>query len=202
MRKQQLDGLRLLAFLLVFFFHACWRQGFLYGQFGTDLFFALSGFLITRLLLLNSGGSVLQEIRTFYARRTLRIFPVYYVYLAILFLNHRLNHAVWYVFYVFNFGFFIHKWRDCWGHLWTLSVEEQFYLFYPVLLLSTPPRWRLLTILILLASFEYCNSTLWDSQFRWYLLTPTRTALMWGALAGYIDVKCSQKWQKGGAIFA
>ena len=207
MRKQQLDGLRFLAFMIVFLFHggqhhvASW---FDYGKFGTDLFFALSGFLITRLLLENSGGSVFQEIRTFYARRTLRIFPLYYAYLAILFLSNNLKHAAWYFFYVFNIGYFLHDdWKGCVFHLWTLSVEEQYYLFYPMILLSTPPKWRLLMILVLLTACEIFTWKMWTTQSGpWYMLTPTRTPLMWGSLAAIIDLKFPQKWLKGGAIFA
>jgi len=195
----------LLAFALVFWLHI--SQHHLvpipceYGRTGTDLFFALSGFLITRMLLINSGNSILQEIRTFYIRRTLRIFPLYYVYLAILFFCHMLSHAPWYFCYAFNIGWYIHDWRQgIWSHLWTLSVEEQYYLVYPIILLATPARWRFLTIVALLFGFTYCNWTMRHHLF--WLLTPTRTALIWGSLAAFLDVKFTLKWLKGGLIFA
>jgi peptidoglycan/LPS O-acetylase OafA/YrhL len=204
MRKEQLDGLRLIAFLMVFFYHVgAWHPSrrFDYGQFGTDLFFALSGFLITRMLLLNSGRSLIEEIKTFYIRRTLRIFPLYYSYLTVLLLLHKLTHPFWCYFYAFNIGFHLYHWKNALGHLWTLSVEEQYYLVYPILLLFTPAKWRLLLIIGLLLGFEYYNWKLWPIDGLWYLLTPTRTALMWGSLAGFVDVKFAERRIKGGLLF-
>ena len=105
-RKRQLDGLRFFAFLAVYFCHA-FRSlpspgRFDYGSYGVDLFFALSGFLITRMLLLNNVGSVLSELKTFYIRRTLRIFPVYYAYLTILVLLRHITEPLPYYLYVLN----------------------------------------------------------------------------------------------------
>jgi peptidoglycan/LPS O-acetylase OafA/YrhL len=79
--KPQLDGLRFLAFLAVFYFHA--RPGqYFWGPQGVQVFFTLSGFLITRILILGESGSLRADLERFYIRRTLRIFPLYYAVVA------------------------------------------------------------------------------------------------------------------------
>lgn len=80
----QLDGVRAIAALMVMGFHFCQFKNIagvaVFGQTGVDLFFVLSGFLITTILLVAEPRDW-HEIRTFYLRRTLRIFPLYYAYL-------------------------------------------------------------------------------------------------------------------------
>ena len=79
--KPQLDGLRFLAFLAVFFFHA--RPASTPGAAqGVQVFFTLSGFLITRILILGESGDLGADLKRFYIRRTLRIFPLYYAVVA------------------------------------------------------------------------------------------------------------------------
>ena len=101
-------------------------------------FFVLSGFLITTLLLkeFDSNGSI--SLKKFYARRTLRIFPAFYFFLLVLFVADRLGlvpridgsswiHALTYTMdYV---GLKDRPWNL--GHIWSLAVEEQFYLLWP-----------------------------------------------------------------------
>ena len=154
-----LDGLRGFAVLAVLVFHATywtsgWGRGDVFlsiahvGWIGVDLFFVLSGFLITGVLLDSRGGH--GYLRTFYSRRFLRIFPLYYGFLAVyVFLAAPLifgpagagalrSYASWYILYGSNFlaasgrvgnaAFGI-------GHLWSLAVEEQFYLLWPLIVL-------------------------------------------------------------------
>src|SRR5207244_13039880 len=112
-----------------------------YGIVGVDLFFVLSGFLITGLLLDSKGAP--GYFRNFYARRTLRIFPLYYAVLALLFLVLPLlvalpppledarTHQVWLWTYTANF--YIAAKASWWAltyvsHFWSLAIEEHFYL--------------------------------------------------------------------------
>lgn len=120
-----------------------------YGIWGVDLFFVLSGFLITGLLFDSKGSA--RYFRNFYVRRTLRIFPLYYGVLAALFLVLPLlptpyptglaessHHQAWLWLYASNFYLAIHRgWVLPYvGHFWSLAVEEQFYLVWPIVVLS------------------------------------------------------------------
>ena len=151
-----LDGLRAIAFLIVFFFHT---RNLPFGWMGVQLFFVLSGFLITDILLRMKEKLRRHEFFTkFYGRRFLRIFPLYYFYLALLaaliFLLPALdlkglrpeigvkffNQIGVAVFYAYDFfhasSFFVRSYF--FTHLWSLSVEEQFYLLWPLLIFLTP----------------------------------------------------------------
>jgi len=119
-----------------------------YGVLGVDLFFVLSGFLITGLLLDSKGGP--HFFRNFYARRTLRIFPLYYAVLALLFivlprvaaipppLEESRAHQAWLWTYTANF--FIAA-KGSWAlpyvsHFWSLAIEEHFYLLWPLVVFA------------------------------------------------------------------
>lgn len=158
----QLDGLRALAALAVVLHHTLWRdpldwrararEALALGETGVRLFFVLSGFLITGILLRarrDSGdrgrGHVL---RAFYARRFLRIFPLYYAAIvAVALLGDPLMRGTlsWHLAYLSNVC--IGRMGEYPGapvsHLWSLSVEEQFYLCWPLLVLFAPRRWLL-----------------------------------------------------------
>jgi peptidoglycan/LPS O-acetylase OafA/YrhL len=154
--NRALDGLRFFAFLLVFFFHALqwspwgnWpviRFGFL----GVPIFFVLSGFLIGGILLdlkakVRPGFGLGAKLKTFYIRRALRIFPVYYMFIGILVLLMVLSgssdpvareNLPWHLAYLTNFrSFFVGMDRIRQGHFWSLAVEEHFYLIAPLLVL-------------------------------------------------------------------
>jgi peptidoglycan/LPS O-acetylase OafA/YrhL len=152
-----LDGIRGIAFLLVFFLHT----DYLYiGWVGVQLFFVLSGFLITDILLrmkenLNAGD----YFKKFYGRRFLRIFPLYYFYLLIMFIvasvlihyeyrihymerfQDQLPYALAYIYNFFNASSVYQGESWLVGHLWSLSVEEQFYLIWPLLIFLTPKKY-------------------------------------------------------------
>lgn len=143
----QFDGLRGVAVLLVLIGHSGFLEalphaGILqYARFGVDLFFVLSGFLITGILADSKGSP--HYFRNFYARRVLRIWPLYYSILALTLIvapifAHPMRStaaSVWpaFVFYVQNIAF-VH--RDSYpfglGATWSLAVEEQFYLAWPL----------------------------------------------------------------------
>ncbi len=142
-----LDGVRAIAAIMVMLFHygsGSPHAAILHlGQTGVDLFFVLSGFLITFILLQAKRGDW-GEIKRFYIRRTLRIFPLYYGYLL---LSCLLAGAVsfWYWVYLQNIviaiGPALHVELGYGpGHFWSLAVEEQFYLFWPFVILFWPRR--------------------------------------------------------------
>lgn len=151
-----LDGLRAIAFLLVFALHTDYLQ---MGWVGVSLFFVLSGFLITGILLdMKQGFSSREYFLKFYGRRFLRIFPLYYFYLILIVLlttwlisiPYRPRYMqivldqIWYaVFYVYDFFFGTAAFQKSYflDHLWSLSVEEQFYIFWPLLILLVPERY-------------------------------------------------------------
>jgi len=137
-----LDGIRGIAILLVMLFHLH-LPGFSLGWAGVPLFFVLSGFLITGILLEEKSGKFSDYLRSFYLKRTLRIFPLFYAYLAfnflILLVTSRSTEGYgWYLLYLQNYhiGFGLHNGGSqpgIVGHTWSLAVEEQFYLIWPFL---------------------------------------------------------------------
>src|SRR5258708_14308594 len=162
-----LDGVRGLAILLVLLYHSVgqtaatnrleaavnWALG--YGFLGVDLFFVLSGFLITGILY--DSRAEPGYFRTFYMRRVLRIFPLYYGVLAVVFFGVSLipalrgseiaglrEHQAWAWLYGINVylsiqGGWVLSYID---HFWSLAVEEHFYFVWPlrVCLLGARPR--------------------------------------------------------------
>jgi len=138
-----LDGFRAFSILLVLFTHLAYnfKDSFLaqYGTYGVNIFFVISGFLITSLLIKERVVKKTVSLKSFYIRRFLRILPVAYLFLAVLFvLNHvfslNLSAASFLrpLFFVENFG--DHSSYSEAGHFWSLSVEEQFYLIFPFLI--------------------------------------------------------------------
>jgi len=164
-----LDGLRGVAFLMVFathYFQLPWGWG------GVDVFFVLSGFLITGILYDSRGQP--HRLRSFYVRRTLRIFPLYYGLMLLLLLSYpifrwqwNLHWLVWPA-YLGNFvrdlrafapGSPFQRMADAqllsrvfprvqlyFGHFWSLCVEEQFYLIWPWVVFWLPGRRKLLCV--------------------------------------------------------
>lgn len=142
-----LDGLRGLAILLVVIYHNFgFIDYFFFGWLGVDLFFVLSGFLITDILLKTRNDPY--YLKNFYGRRILRIFPLYYLILIIfliimpalnpsfLKLDYYVNHQFWLWFYLQNWLYIFHPSpTNFLDHLWSLAVEEQFYLIWPFVLL-------------------------------------------------------------------
>jgi peptidoglycan/LPS O-acetylase OafA/YrhL len=168
---RSLDGVRGLAFCLVFFQHFAggkhihlWPLELVrgVGWTGVDLFFVLSGFLITGILF--DTRSDTEYFRKFYVRRALRIFPLYYAVLLLIFFSTPLLHLHWhwyhlaYPLYASNFlnallpftnTFGFDPWLDL-GHFWSLAVEEQFYLVWPVIILLANSRRRIINVCCLL----------------------------------------------------
>lgn len=141
-----LDGLRAIAVLLVMFTHC--ETGFaINGNIGVDVFFVLSGFLITILLMDEFQGSGNVSLRGFYIRRTFRIFPALYLLLAAITLFTLLfrqtedllpgmREIAASALYINNIAWSWGWDKDIFlGHTWSLACEEQFYLIWPWILL-------------------------------------------------------------------
>ena len=171
----QLDGLRAFAVVAVLIQHYLpddhWTKFFPWGRVGVKLFFVLSGFLITEILLrareqAASGVRVRSLLGAFYARRFLRIVPIYFATVAALAVL-NIDQTRELLVYVFTYTLNFLVWsRDHWvGVLtpyWSLSVEEQFYLFWPWVVLFTPRRW-LYPVMIGM----FISALLWRSYSVW-----------------------------------
>jgi peptidoglycan/LPS O-acetylase OafA/YrhL len=165
-REPLLDGVRGLAILLVLGYHVGIFAG-LDGRtgldafihvaadqlwVGVDLFFVLSGFLITGILYGTKGSAY--YFRTFYGRRILRIFPLYYGFLAFAVLvfplwlppdasSQLVVSQGWYWLYLSNVQVALAGWQEPLhlGHFWSLAVEEQFYLVWPLAVWALDRKW-------------------------------------------------------------
>jgi peptidoglycan/LPS O-acetylase OafA/YrhL len=188
----ELDTYRTLAILLVMCLHwlpdKCWINRIQSaGNLGVYLFFVLSGFLITRILMRcrensQSGKSTRAfSLRQFYIRRFLRIFPLYYLVLAITAIAAvpGVRHAlIWHAAYLSNlfYSLRLHRGMGFDGpasHLWTLSVEEQFYLFWPLAILLLPRRTLIPFVVgaVLIGTVIHGTARIADST-AWSLTTP------------------------------
>src|SRR5262245_29731984 len=154
--RPSLDGLRAVAVLAVISWHYV-LPGVKGGFLGVDLFFVLSGFLITRLLVEEWELTRGIHLGRFYLRRVLRLFPaLFLLLLAMLPFVPRLW-TVYSLLYVTNWGILAGKLNSCAiMQLWSLSVEEQFYLLWPPLFLGLlalkTPRRVIGAIVLLLAA--------------------------------------------------
>jgi peptidoglycan/LPS O-acetylase OafA/YrhL len=151
---RQLDGLRALAVAGVivehYFPHTWMIHRIPTGFAGVRLFFVLSGFLITGILLRSrlhyEQGQCTRRLalRQFYVRRFLRIFPLYYASILVLYLLNvaqARDEIFWHLSYLSNILYGrLGNFSPATGHFWSLAVEEQFYLLWPALILLTPRR--------------------------------------------------------------
>ncbi len=198
-RDTALDGLRAVAIALVLVDHGfgvTFTESYLFaswtpGPAGVRLFFVLSGFLITGILLKARDHSdhTFRIWRAFYARRTLRIFPLAYAAILVAWIARvptARDSLGWYLGYSSNILVASQNhFAAGLGHLWSLAVEEQFYLFWPAVVLWVP-RHRLRAVMAGIA--------IGATVIRWmlvskagiiaaYVLTPARLdALAWGGV--------------------
>lgn len=209
--RPDIDGLRALAVLAVVFFHAG-VPGFNGGYVGVDIFFVISGYLITRLLAESAVSSAGLWLRTFYVRRGRRILPALLITSAVAALAATVLLLPW---DLLDFGKFLAAssaflsnlaaWNqgDYFNtarsvpilHFWSLAVEEQFYLAYPLVLLLLArylPRHRLLALIALAAiSFAACVWASYEKPRSNFFLAPTRA---WELLLGAIVAFAERQW--------
>jgi peptidoglycan/LPS O-acetylase OafA/YrhL len=146
-RYEDLDGLRAIAILSVMYAHFLYDSAI--GMLGVWLFFVLSGYLITGILLrcrdeIEKGRATpAGTFKTFYVRRALRILPIYYLCLIGTWVvgdAETRNQIWWHAAFSSNLLFMFHPLDWLTVHFWTLAIEEQFYLFWPAVILLTPRR--------------------------------------------------------------
>jgi peptidoglycan/LPS O-acetylase OafA/YrhL len=213
-RSPALDGVRGLAISLVLTHHSVIWSGIDNGVsidwrvrrfanslwLGVDLFFVLSGFLITAILYEAKGSD--RYFRSFYGRRALRILPLYYGFLVFFVLiarqwlpaesaNHLAETQGWYWLFLSNVQVALAGWQEPLhlGHLWSLSVEEQFYLLWPfaVWLLTRGALLRLAAICFAFALIVRVLKPFDLTPLGAYVLLPTRMdALAAGAFVALL----------------
>lgn len=207
----ELDGLRFLAFVLVFvhhhpFFKTVPSLIFLkaYGWLGVDLFFVLSSFLFSRLLVEEYKKNNKISFRKFYLRRIFRICPVYilFVILTVLFLcitnysfsNLEILRIVGLMTFTDNFMTAAHGSNSLstLSHLWTISYEEQFYLFVPIIILTLVRKTKkdkLLILFFVLIVFSILRSVIvffaYDSPALWVLPFTRFESILGGIIIGF-----------------
>jgi peptidoglycan/LPS O-acetylase OafA/YrhL len=160
---KKIDAIRAIAVLMVVMSHWVPKTSkFIpFGEIGVDIFFVISGFLITRILITEKAKAIQQDkglttvLKNFISRRALRIFPIYYLSLFIFWLlqdyegYHIREDMIYYVTYTSNILFFARNaWDGYLAPLWSLAVEEQFYLVWPLLIVLIPQKHTLKIILI------------------------------------------------------
>lgn len=193
-RISQFDGLRAFAFLGVFFHHALKMS---LGWMGVDLFFVLSGFLITRILLdFKANYTLGSSLATFYFRRLIRIVPAYYLVVTFVLLFTSGYQAGWYYGFASNIRDAFYGGDD--GPLrtmWSIAVEEQFYVVWPMIVLLLPRRFIPAAFITLIFAAPLCRLGVQDvAREAVYRLTTSRMDLLAaGALLAYVDVQ-SPAW--------
>lgn len=192
-RLPGLDGLRAISIVLVILFHLwlgpdlpkwSWLTPIVcHGRYGVTIFFAISGFLITWLLLCEEQKHRQISIKQFYFRRAFRILPAAFFYLGIIALLKIIAHAQVTYRDLLESAFFVRNifpgWSNYTEHFWSLSVEEQFYLFWPffiflirsnkwrigitIALICLAPCWRF--IFPILSEGRWINAARFDYQY-------------------------------------
>jgi peptidoglycan/LPS O-acetylase OafA/YrhL len=205
---KSLDGLRALAVILVILFHYYYGRFWGFGWIGVQLFLVLSGFLITSILLNAKTKSWNLYFGEFYWRRALRIFPLYFgfllaVFFAFLIVGFPSNfpEVAPYLFtYTYNFLPLLEGYKIdfVFTHFWSLSVEEQFYIFWPfIIFFLNSSQLKLLVLFLFVASpvirfglYEYLMQTgnyeLHDLGQIIYRFTPAQVDAF--ALGGAIPI--------------
>jgi peptidoglycan/LPS O-acetylase OafA/YrhL len=208
--RPALDGLRCCAVLAVLMLHS-WHGLLPGGWVGVDLFFVLSGFLITTILLTEHLTTGAISLYRFYARRVLRLLPAVAVLIpfcicAALFLQPSLLPGTLHE--ALASSAYVSNWLNpsdphgLLAHMWSLAVEEQFYLIWPVLLCAglrlVGPRWTLRIVLIGIAVLVTGRAASWTTLGpAVYFRTDTRAdALLVGvalSLAYALDMRPSRR---------
>jgi peptidoglycan/LPS O-acetylase OafA/YrhL len=212
-----LDGLRGLSILLVVFGHAFLEYfNIRIAGYGVMIFFVLSGFLITNILLDGSesartGRPLFEIIRNFYIRRALRIFPIYIAtvtFLAAIGFSEFRQMFAWLMLYLTNFYIWHHdQWIGAASHLWSLAVEEQFYLIWPFVILLTPRRLLIPVSLLIVAVSWVSIYFFYRPGVPFYMMLPTSAGayLAIGALESLLvdrwNLLRAEYWFRPMAVF-
>ena len=204
------DGLRALAVLAVIAFHLH-LPGASLGWTGVVLFFVLSGFLITRILMATKAAP--DYLSSFFRRRALRILPIYYLcflaIIAIAFVGHRsISDWSWYATYLQNWRLaetrFAPDFTAWFAHTWSLACEEQFYFVWPFIILAVRGKWLtgILTgfIAVGVVSRIVAVVALSNPYAAFAPLTSVVDMLAWGALSAVLLAKGNEHIRQWSAL--
>lgn len=197
---EKIDGLRFVAifFVLIEHFASIIGTHMSAGYYGVNLFFVISGFLITSILLKPNEKTFALNYKNFIGRRTLRIFPIYYLTILVLWLVHLdviREKLIWFLTYTFNYAWIIYNLPITpVSHFWSLGVEEQFYLFWPLVALSLKYKQKLLTIVILVIIVTGYGQQIFNifpsiSAYNDFGLLTNASSLGLGALAAVLSAQ-------------
>ena len=222
--RPEIDGLRAIAVISVILYHAqiviSGTQLFSGGYIGVDIFFVISGYLITSIILKELVKTGSFSFKNFYERRARRILP------ALMFVMLISLPFAWIYFYPidlinfsksilyslgFSSNFYFHYSGLEYGspegllkpflHTWSLSIEEQYYIFFPIILLATFKYFRKYLIHILIVGFVFSLALAdWTSRnypsVAFYFLTTRMWELIIGSIIAYFEIKKGKRNQK------
>lgn len=208
----QLDSIRAIAALMVVFshyFYTYFQINLHLGHKGVQIFFVLSGFLITYILLLQKGSSFSKGIiiRNFAIKRILRLFPIYFLLLFFLWFvaiafNARFwqtGNGIFYFTYTSNFLFFFKGFVDpVLNHTWSLAVEEQFYLLWPWIAIFVSRRLSI-ALVVLSMLFSLLFKSFSEVPNGIFLLSSHIDTMGTGILLAFVfyyDISIIKKWLK------
>jgi peptidoglycan/LPS O-acetylase OafA/YrhL len=201
--NKSLNTFRAFAFLSIYLFHSV---NFGFGYLGVNAFFVLSGYLITPILLKTKSTfpSFKDYLVNFYGRRFFRIFPPYYLYLLIITVliyimgwqnigdyKAFLAQLPWTITYMYNF-YHASTWyftNELVVHFWSLAVEEQFYIVWPVLLFFIPKsklKATLITLIIAGPIIRYLTALTIEHHLFWFI-NPWKEMVIYVSPFSHID---------------
>ncbi len=203
-RIPALDGMRAISILLVIGAHlkhsdvfSSLLPSYIYfdGTLGVGVFFTISGFLITTLMLKEEDSKGKINLKNFYIRRFLRLMPVYYAFLIALVIIDYLTivNITWCQYLsalTYTKNFFCTSWID--GHLWSLAVEEQFYLVWPLIFYFVPKKYRIkiaVALVITAPIFRLIFYVIKQGSLLSFSFFSNMDCLMIGCLVAYIYFK-------------
>ncbi|WP_202966526.1 acyltransferase family protein [Isoalcanivorax pacificus] len=206
-----LDGLRAIAALIIVFYHAK-VPSLSGGFFGVDIFFVLSGYLITRLLVAEHEQAGRIDYRAFMVRRLRRLAPALWVFLLVYMLvaplifietpwQKHAQDAGWSAIYLVNYAASLSAGVAVLGQVWSLAVEMQFYLLWPLLLVVLL-RFRhrgvicsLILLYMLATAWRWWAAENFPNLWDFYVRADTRASgLLLGCLLGYLNCRINARW--------
>lgn len=205
-----LDGIRGIAALMVVIFHfftypnakyliniSLYQRLTEFGQHGVSLFFVLSGFVITRILLNNRENK--NYFQSFYFRRVLRILPLYYLFLFVYYIftplltntdGIALKSQMPFYFYLQNFSEILNIKTSGPGHYWSLAVEEHFYMLWPLVIYIVHPRYIVKLIGVIIFAVFVLKYYMLENGFSINKFTFTRIdQILLGAYLAVLELK-------------